>query len=96
MKLYAILPMVTFFAAATSLFAQDLGSDKHTMFYIDAGQSLTNDEYENDDTPFSLGLLHKPAGKPVVFGFDIATEGAMIEGLLHISVRGIQLGNPDG
>ena len=53
--------------------AQDY-SEKNNVFYIGLG-SASGGEDENDDMPWSLGVLHNSPTSDRVYGFDISGEG---------------------
>lgn len=58
--------------------AQDGGAFRNT-FYLGAGHAKADGPFENDDTPFSVGFMHQPAGGKMVLGFDIGAEGTMLD-----------------
>ena len=58
--------------------AQETGLASN-LFYFGGGSADTTDPLKNDDTPFVIGFMHQPAGKSVVFGFDLAGEGTSID-----------------
>lgn len=76
------LPLV---AAAGHAHAQDEFSlpqpqaGMRTTFYIGAGKANTDDAFDNDDTPFSIGVMHQMNSRKLVFGFDIGREGTVID-----------------
>lgn len=58
--------------------AQDDGAFRNT-FYMGAGNAKANGPFENDDTPFSIGFMHQLAGSRMVLGFDLGSEGTMLD-----------------
>ena len=60
-----------------SLAAQD-DFNKNNVFYVGVGTSSGGDD-ENDDTPWSLGILHNSPTSDRVYGFDISGEGTMLD-----------------
>ena len=57
--------------------AQDY-SEKNNVFYIGLG-TASGGEDENDDMPWSLGVLHNSSTSDRVYGFDISGEGTMLD-----------------
>jgi len=60
-----------------SLAAQD-DFIKNNVFYVGVGTSSGGDD-ENDDMPWSLGILHNSPTSDRVYGFDISGEGTMLD-----------------
>ncbi len=48
-------------------------------FYLGGGNANSDDPFENDDMPFSIGFMHQRADSKLILGFDIAGEGTMID-----------------
>ena len=70
----AILSALIF---SDSLVAQEY-FDKNNVFYVGVGSSSGGDD-ENDDIPWSLGILHNSPTSDKVYGFDISGEGTMLD-----------------
>lgn len=60
-----------------NLLAQDTPT-KNNVFYIGLG-SASGGEDENDDMPWSLGVLHNSPTSEMVYGLDISGEGTMLD-----------------
>tara|TARA_Y100001935_G_C17186028_1_gene447625 strand:- start:230 stop:766 length:537 start_codon:yes stop_codon:yes gene_type:complete len=52
--------------------------EKNNVFYVGLGSS-SGGEDENDDMPWSLGVLHNSPTSDRVFGLDISGEGTMLD-----------------
>jgi len=71
------LALLSIFIFAQSLAAQD-NFNKNNVFYVGVGSSSGGDD-ENDDMPWSLGILHNSPTSDRVYGFDISGEGTMLD-----------------
>ena len=65
------------FISTESLVAQE-DLDKSNVFYVGFGSSSGGDN-ENNDMPWSLGILHNSPTSDRVYGFDISGEGTMLD-----------------
>lgn len=74
-NLFICLPLVL---SAGLAHAQD-GTAMRNTFYVGGGQAITDDPLKNDDTPFSIGFMHRVAEKDLVLGFDLAGEGTKLD-----------------
>ncbi|MTE00945.1 hypothetical protein GIY56_11630 [Paracoccus sp. YIM 132242] len=70
---------------ASPILAQDVGAMAgdapafQNTFYIGGGKARTDDAFDNDDTPFSLGFMHQLAGRKLILGGDLGQEGTMLD-----------------
>ena len=76
LKLFGLV-FLAVFISFESLTAQE-NINKHNVFYFGIG-SASGGSDENDDMPWSLGILHNSPTSDSVFGFDISGEGTMID-----------------
>lgn len=49
-----------------------------TTVYLGGGKADSGDPLENDDTPWSIGVMHQLEGRKLILGGDIGREGTMI------------------
>jgi len=75
-KLFGLV-FLSAFIFSGSLTAQE-NINKNNVFYFGVGSSSGDDD-ENDDTPWSLGILHNSPTSDRVYGFDISGEGTMLD-----------------
>jgi len=69
--------LMTTFTFTNITTAQD-NPEKNNVAYLGLG-SASGGEDENDDTPWSLGVLFNSSNSDRVFGFDISREGTMLD-----------------
>lgn len=70
----ALLPLALLMGSAA--YAQ---TTPQGVFYGGLG-AASDEAYEDDTMPWSLGVMFRPATSPLVFGFDIAGEGTKLDG----------------
>ncbi|MFQ1699254.1 hypothetical protein ACJ5NV_01530 [Loktanella agnita] len=74
--------LTSLFAAAFLVALQAGGASAQqssTAFYIGGGVNNESKVQEIDDTPFVIGMLAQLPNSGVLFGFDIAGEGEMLD-----------------
>ena len=76
-QIYSFLIVLTSIMFTDHLVAQDMPI-KNNVFYVGLG-SASGEEDENDDIPWSLGVLHNSPTSEMVYGFDISGEGTMLD-----------------
>lgn len=55
-----------------------LANEPRNTFYISGGRANTDEDFDNDDTPYSIGFMHHAPNK-MILGFDIGREGKLLD-----------------